>query len=151
MAKLPSFFISTKKVCQITAKLSTPIPEKYGLPRKLPRNRPFLQIVFRKKICPENFWKFPAKQAIFSMSLTLKNRRNLTFFPNLSEALILEWTIACVESISAEQRAKNGFFWRFAYAKNGARAKIRRRGWGRGRKKTLAVNLLDFENRSLHA
>ena len=36
-------------------------------------------------------------------------------------------------------------FRRFAHAKNGARAKIRR-GWGRGRKETLADKPLDFEN-----
>ena len=30
-------------------------------------------------------------------------------------------------------------FWRFSRSKNGARAKIRRAGWGRGRDDTLAA------------
>ena len=37
-------------------------------------------------------------------------------------------------------------FRRFARAKIGARAKVRRRGWGRGRKETLADKPLDIEN-----
>ena len=37
-------------------------------------------------------------------------------------------------------------FRRFAREKNGARAKIERRGWGRGMKETLADKPLDFEN-----
>ena len=34
---------------------------------------------------------------------------------------------------------------RFARAKNGARAKMRRRGWVRGRKETLAAKHCDFQ------
>ena len=46
-----------------------------------------------------------------------------------------ELDLACVASVSVEQRAKKKrSFRRFARAKNGARAKIRRRGWERGRK-----------------
>ena len=37
-------------------------------------------------------------------------------------------------------------FRRFVRAKNGARAKIGRRGWARGQKETLADKPLDFEN-----
>ena len=45
--------------------------------------------------------------------------------------------VACVASVSVEQRAKKKRgFRRFARAKNGARAKIRR--WGRGRIFALA-------------
>ena len=51
--------------------------------------------------------------------------------------------LACVASVSVEQRAKKRGFRRFARAKNGARAKIRRRGWGRGRKETLAAKHCD--------
>ena len=58
-------------------------------------------------------------------------------------------SLACVASVSVEQRAKKRDFRRFARAKNGARAKIRRRGWGRGRKETLAAKHCDFENRPL--
>ena len=50
-------------------------------------------------------------------------------------------SLACVASVSVEQS-----FRRFARAKNGARAKIGRRGWGRGAKETLADKTLDFEN-----
>ena len=37
-------------------------------------------------------------------------------------------------------------FRRFAHTKNGARAKIGRRGWVRGAKETLADKPLDFAN-----
>ena len=54
--------------------------------------------------------------------------------------------LACVASVSVEQRAKKKRgFRRFARAKNGARAKIRRRGWGRGRKEPLAPEHCDFQ------
>ena len=53
--------------------------------------------------------------------------------------------VACVASVFVEQRAKKQGFRRFARAKNGARAKIRRRGWGRGRKKPLAAKHCDFQ------
>ena len=45
-----------------------------------------------------------------------------------------------------EQRAKNEVFGALPAGKNGARAKIGRRGWGRGAKETLADKPLDFEN-----
>ena len=45
--------------------------------------------------------------------------------------------LACVASVSVEQRAKKKRgFRRFARAKNGARAKIRRTGSGRGKEGT---------------
>ena len=47
-----------------------------------------------------------------------------------------EW-VACVASVSVEQRAKKRGFRRFARAKNGARAKIRRRGWRQNAKITV--------------
>ena len=50
--------------------------------------------------------------------------------------------IACIASVSMQQRAKKRDFRRFARAKNGARTKIRR-GWGRGRKETLAAKHCD--------
>ena len=47
-----------------------------------------------------------------------------------------------VRGAKSEERG----FQRFARAKNGARAKIGRKGWGRGAKETLADKPLDFEN-----
>ena len=60
--------------------------------------------------------------------------------------------VACVASVSVKQRAKKKRrtgVSAFCPRENGARAKIRRRGWGRGRKETLADKPLDFENRPL--
>ena len=45
-----------------------------------------------------------------------------------------------------EAKSEERGFRRFARAKNGARAKIGRRGWERGAKETLANKPLDFEN-----
>ena len=42
--------------------------------------------------------------------------------------------------------AKRWDFWCFACTENGERAKNETRGWGRGRKETLADKPLDFEN-----
>ena len=61
------------------------------MPRKLPRNQPFLHVVLQQNL-PQKLSQISRKTGHFSMSLTLKNRRNLTFFHDLSEALTLEWT-----------------------------------------------------------
>ena len=76
------------------------------------------------------------------LSLVLSEDRSKGVNPSMG-------SIACVASVSVEQRAKKRGLRRFARAKNGARAKIRRRGWGRGRKETLVAKHCDFQNRPL--
>ena len=46
--------------------------------------------LYSGEICPKFFSKSPAKLANFSMNLSLKIQRNLTFFSDLSEALCYE-------------------------------------------------------------
>ena len=83
-------------------------------------------------------------------SLVESNGGRTQFSRSLSLMQFSTCTIACVASVSLEQRAKKRGFRRFARGKNGARAKIRRRGWGRERKETLAAaKHCDFQNRPL--
>ena len=44
------------------------------------------------------------------------------------------------------EKSEGRGFRRFARAKNGAREKIERKGWGRGTKEKLADKPLDYEN-----
>ena len=48
--------------------------------------------------------------------------------------------------VGSKERPRNGTGTVFCPREIGARAKIRKRGWGRGRKETLADKPLDFEN-----
>ena len=48
--------------------------------------------------------------------------------------------------IGEQRKTKNRTGTIFCPHENGARAKIRKRGWGRRRKETLADKPLDFEN-----
>ena len=54
--------------------------------------------------------------------------------------------LACVASVSVEQRVKNGVSGILPARKMGRKQKIGRRGWGRGVKEMLADKPLDFEN-----
>ena len=63
-----------------------------------------------------------------------------------------EWTkqLACIAIVSvvlgSKERQRNGTGTVFCPHEVGARAKIRKRGWGRGGKETLADKPLDLEN-----
>ena len=48
--------------------------------------------------------------------------------------------------LGSKERPRNGTGTVFCPHEIGARAKIRKRGWGRGRKEMLADKPLDFEN-----
>ena len=48
--------------------------------------------------------------------------------------------------LGSKERLRNRTGTVFCPREIGARAKIRKRGWGRGRKETLAEKPLDFEN-----
>ena len=78
----------------------------------------------------------------------VKNKRKFQTFSSKSDhgslqEVVADKRLACVASVSVEQRGKKKRgFQRFARAKNGARAKIRRRGWGRGRKEPLVPSFL---------
>ena len=58
--------------------------------------------------------------------------------------------LAYIASVSlglgTEKRPRNGTGTVFCQHEIGARAEIRKRGWGRGRKEALADKPLDFEN-----
>ena len=58
--------------------------------------------------------------------------------------------VACIASVSvglgSKERPRNGTGMVFCSREVGARAKIRKSRWGRGRKETLADKPLDFEN-----
>ena len=58
--------------------------------------------------------------------------------------------VACIASVSvglgSKERPRNGTGTVFCPREIGARAKIRKRGWGSGKKETLADKPLDFEN-----
>ena len=58
--------------------------------------------------------------------------------------------VACIESVSvalvSKERPRNRTGTVFCPCEIGAKANIRKRGWGRGRKETLADKPLDFEN-----
>ena len=60
------------------------------------------------------------------------------------------WVLACIASVSvglgSKERPRKGTGTVFCPRKIGARVKIRKRGWERGRKEMLADKPLDFEN-----
>ena len=61
-------------------------------------------------------------------------------------------SLACIASVSvglgSKERPRNGTGMVVCPRKIGVRAKLRKRGWGRGRQETLADKPLDFENLS---
>ena len=73
-----------------------------------------------------NYGKFSTKTKIIEIWNKIPLNIN-----HSSSMRIFNRRLACVASVSVEQRAKKQGFRRFARVKNGARAKIR---WGRGRK-----------------
>ena len=81
MAKLLSFLVES--VDQISTK---PIAFQQNMPRKLPWNQPFCTDHFQRNLPWEFLW-ISCEISYFSVNLTLKLPRNLTFFHHVSEAL----------------------------------------------------------------
>ena len=76
----------------------------------------------------------------------VQDERSSTPDPGQKLATKVSKSLACIASVSVEQRAKKKRGFRhFARVKSGARAKIRRTGWGRVRKEPLAAKHCDFQ------
>ena len=97
MLKLCHWLSSRAHCCWITVKktLKTLVNRRKSdqflakFAQKISPNQPYFYRLFFGKVCPKNPREISAKSADFSPNMSMKFPQNLTFFRNLSEALIL--------------------------------------------------------------